>query len=161
MCSIFKFATNMPLAIRPTGPSRILARPQFVNGSPNSIFREHKLYSKWATNCPTHSEEYDTDDGDWGTILQPSHGAVWHRGSNANITWSQDELVAPVVKIELRRRGSDATTIIAQDAPNTGTFHYKKVPWGMPIDSHYFVCISSTGDYHENLLSDAFSIRNA
>lgn len=75
----------------------------------------------------------------------PRRDIVWERGQAARIEWDADELESDneLVTIELRRRGSAATTMISKGVENSGTFMYRRVPWGMMTGDGYYIVLSS------------------
>jgi hypothetical protein len=74
-------------------------------------------------------------------IVTPQNDSLWIRGEEAFIEWHDDRIDAEYIRVELRRHGSLATTVISTKAYNTGSLVYKKVPWGMMTGDGYYVVI--------------------
>ncbi|TMW65004.1 hypothetical protein Poli38472_009171 [Pythium oligandrum] len=94
-------------------------------------------------------------------VTAPSRPTVWTRGKPALIEWQVVDSAVASVRIELMEQGSCATTIIATEAPNTGSFSYSKVPWGMECGSNYLLRISSSTDPSRYMTTAFFSISSA
>lgn len=76
-------------------------------------------------------------------VVSPATDSVWTRGRPVTIEWKVLDAAVPALAIELLEEGSAATTVIARDAPNTGSFTYHRVPWGMASGSKYFLKVSA------------------
>ncbi|OQS03084.1 hypothetical protein THRCLA_21242 [Thraustotheca clavata] len=65
----------------------------------------------------------------------------WCRGQAANVNWTiLDPTFQPaVLRIEVCNTAWDVPTTIAEHAPNTGMYEWKRVHWGMPIQGDYFI----------------------
>ena len=76
-------------------------------------------------------------------IVVPKRESVWQRGDAAYIEWDPKKVESNKIRVELRRRGSVATTVIGTEEPNSGKLEYKKVPWGMMTGDGYYVLITA------------------
>jgi hypothetical protein len=91
----------------------------------------------------------------------PLLSTIWTRGRPAPIEWEVLDDQVERVEIELMEEGSNATTLIAPSAPNTGFFIYAKVPWGMACGNRYYLRISSTSDSSKYMTTPFFQISSA
>lgn len=94
-------------------------------------------------------------------VLSPASRTIWCRGQPVTIEWAALDADVESVQIELLEEGSSATTMITRATPNTGSFWYPKVPWGMQSGPTYFLRISSVADPARYMTTGFFSIGSA
>jgi hypothetical protein len=91
-------------------------------------------------------------------VLSPASRTIWCRGQPVMIEWAALDADVESVQIELLEEGSSATTMITRATPNTGSFWYPKVPWGMQSGPTYFLRVSSVADPARYMTTGFFSI---
>ncbi|TDH69134.1 hypothetical protein CCR75_003186 [Bremia lactucae] len=94
-------------------------------------------------------------------FVSPNPTSVWTRGKPVVIQWNKLDIKIETLCIELLEDGLNATTLIAKEAPNTGSYTYPKVPWGMESGSKYFLRIAATEDKERYCTSSFFQISSA
>jgi hypothetical protein len=73
-------------------------------------------------------------------IYVPSDkSGCWMRGQTAAVRWQVLDPSVEYVRIDLCNLSWDVPTIIAHNIKNDGTFDWKRVYWGMPIQDGYFL----------------------
>ncbi|KAF0683788.1 Aste57867_24172 [Aphanomyces stellatus] len=98
-------------------------------------------------------------------VKYPCRSSTWIRGSPVAVEWLVLDPSVAHVKIELCQLGSNATTLLAAAAPNTGCFVYTKVPWGL-IGDGFFVRIDEILPHDATVvarrtLSEVFRVGNS
>jgi hypothetical protein len=96
------------------------------------------------TQKPHSASSYDSMDAIM-LVLPPTN---WCRGQPADVHWqiTDPTFHSARVRIEVWNKAWNVPTTIAVDAPNTGTFQWRRVHWGMPIQGDYYLKIFATSD---------------
>ncbi|OQS00313.1 hypothetical protein THRCLA_06030 [Thraustotheca clavata] len=98
-------------------------------------------------------------DSSLAKMLYPTRSCTWIRGSPVCIQWTVHDENILTVRIELCQWGSNAVTLLATHAPNTGCYVYSKVPWGV-IGDNFYLRISDSENSNRFITSDYFRIGN-
>ncbi|KAF0683222.1 Aste57867_24654 [Aphanomyces stellatus] len=91
-------------------------------------------------------------------ITAPTAQSTWMRGQSASVHWDVWAIGAEKVKIYLMQKSSRAYTKMEDCTDNTGCFDYRKVPWGLVMNSDYFIRIVAHDDDLHFIDSDCFEI---
>lgn len=94
-------------------------------------------------------------------VVSPGKSTVWTRGKPVTIEWKVLDSKVEFVRIELFEEGSTATTVVAKETANSGSFTYSKVPWGMASGDKYFLRVTSTADPSRHMTTSCFRIGTA
>ncbi|OQR98858.1 hypothetical protein ACHHYP_07753 [Achlya hypogyna] len=83
-----------------------------------------------------------------GNVLAIETPKDWCRGQAAEVIWTTVDPAfnAAVLRIEVCNKAWDVPTTIAEHAPNTGCFEWKRVHWGMPIQGDYFIKVYAVSE---------------
>lgn len=86
-------------------------------------------------------------------------GDSWQRGREIELKWKVMDPSVKTISIEILNRNFPGNpTIIGCNLPNTGSFMYRKVPWGMPICDQYYLRFTADSVVYHHVHSLSFSI---
>ncbi|GLE05598.1 hypothetical protein PINS_up014630 [Pythium insidiosum] len=129
--------------------------------APSAMRTHMRVYGRPCEGDACHAEPLQVVGGAFANVSEPTISTMWTRGSPALIEWEVLDDAVDSIRIELLELGSSATTLIASDIPNNGSFSYCKVPWGMACGDRYFLRFSSTSDPSRYMTTSFFTIGTA
>ncbi|KAL0585515.1 hypothetical protein ABG067_004656 [Albugo candida] len=113
---------------------------------PHETYRKDVRYTHEDSQIAIKAHNADTTSP-WSLkarIVSPRSNLIaWARGQPAEVRWQVLDHSIRTVQIDVCNLGWTVPTTITFNAPNTGSFVWRKVAWGMPSSRQYYINIYS------------------